>query len=148
MAKPDRVARRIVMNWETWQICVELAEMKGVKPHVLAADAILAGLSILTPAPRSNSARDRKHGRIPYVARRYPNGQIQSPASFMGWNATGDCHGCGKPTDRGSQLYCPTCRERARLHGWCGCGAALYANGCDGRTGRKKHRRLIRPKTR
>lgn len=45
-------------------------------------------------------------------------------------NAPGRCVACGEPRPSLNGQRCPTCRQRGGLLGWCGCGAALYAEGC------------------
>lgn len=66
--------------------------------------------SVFDELDRREAAQSRKTGKI--------SARNASPSNV--------CDGCGKETKNKAGAYCPTCRQRGAVYGWCQCGAAKY----------------------
>ena len=81
---------------------------------------------------RKNDRRVMRRDPIPYVPEKNGQGNRRSPA-YGALGHTGSqysCYSCGRSRPFDGGLNCPTCRGRSGMNGWCGCGAALYQDGC------------------
>lgn len=78
-------------------------------------------------AKRKESIR-RRHGQ---VGSRLPALPGETPPRVLSHPSDTErrCSACGEVKANVTAERCSTCRQRGALHGWCGCGAALY----DGR---------------
>lgn len=137
----------LFVDEDTHARLVILASEMGVNPKRALELCVRHSLAV---AMGGTQLGRNERSPIPWAAKNSRGGQ-RSPANARGFAQSGNCHGCGATAER---LYCPTCRQRAGVFGWCGCGAALYGGrrgmpickpkGREKRSAHAEHKRGVR----